>query len=145
MFFVVVLLYSSVNSLISTISKSPPLKVQEEIVTKLQSWLSTISNSTDNEGKVVLLHSLGNTGSPQAMKVLLEYVDDSDLDVQKVAISGLRMFTTLQVVQDALTDLLKEDASEEVCLEVLAPCSSYVNRMCSLILVYMSHCSLLYL
>jgi hypothetical protein len=88
--------------------------VQEEIVTKLQSRLSTISNSTDNEGKVVLLHSLGNTGSPQAMKVLLEYVDDSDLDVQKVAISGLRMFTTLQVVQDALTDLLKEDASEEI-------------------------------
>ena len=79
-------------------------------MTELASRLS----STDTEGQVVLLHSLGNTESPQAMKVLLEYVDDSDLDVQKVAISGLRMFTTLQVVQDALTDLLKEDVSEEV-------------------------------
>ena len=79
-------------------------------MTEIASRLS----STDTEGKVVLLHSLGNTGSPQAMKVLLEYVDDSDLDVQKVAISGLRMFTTVQVVQDALTDLLKKDTSEEV-------------------------------
>ena len=109
---------------------SPPFKVQEEIVTKLATRLTAISNSTDNEGKVVLLHSLGNTGSPQAMKVLLEYVDGSDLDVQKVAISGLRMFTTLQVVQDALTDLLKGDISEEVCLDWIVSCSLYCT--CSL-------------
>ena len=129
------------HCLITTILTSPPLEVQEEIVTKLQSRLSTISNSTNNEGKVVLLHSLGNTGSPQAMKVLLEYVDDSDLDVQKVAISGLRMFTTLQVVQDALTDLLKEDVSEEVGQQWLEPilhihslelCHSFLSFKCTI-------------
>ena len=108
------------------------LKVQEEIVTELASRLTTVSNSTDNEGKIVLLHSLGNTGSPQAMKVLLEYVDDSDLEVQKVAISGLRMFTTVQVVQDALTDLLKGDVSEEVCFSssyciILLYCNSVLQ------------------
>ena len=94
--------------------------MQGEIVVKLKDRLtSTAANST--EDKAHILHSLGNTGSPLAMTVLLEYVAHGNRDVQEAAISGLRMFTSSKLVQDAFVDLLEESSDEEVCVHGSPP------------------------
>ena len=65
---------------------------------------------------VHLLHALGNTGSKTAVRVLLRYLKEEDLDVQMTAVSSLRMHLNSERVQKALVQLLEKTKQEEVCL-----------------------------
>ena len=56
---------------------------------------------------VHLLHALGNTGSKTAVRVLLRYLKEEDLDVQMTAVSSLRMHLNSERVQKALVQLLE--------------------------------------
>ena len=68
----------------------------------------------DNDTMIHLLHSLGNTGSKAAVRVLLQYLKKEDLDIQLAAISSLRMHASSEAVQKALTELLENTKEEEV-------------------------------
>ena len=65
---------------------------------------------------ILLLHSLGNTGSRAAVRVLLQYLKEEDLDVQMAAVSSLRMHLSSEEVQQALVEVLEETIQEEVGL-----------------------------
>lgn len=70
----------------------------------------------DTDTVIHLLHSLGNTGSRSAVRVLLQYLKGEDLDVQMTAVSSLRMHLNSEKVQKALAELLEETMQEEVGL-----------------------------
>ena len=90
----------------------PSIKqVQEQVVTLLAARLS---DNQDTDDVIHLLHSLGNTGSKAAVRVLLDYLKEEDLDVQLAAIPSLRMHTSSERVQTAFTQLLGMSKNEEV-------------------------------
>ena len=86
-------------------------QVQERVVTLLAARLS---DNQDTDAIIHLLHSLGNTGSKAAVRVLLDYLKEEDLDVQLAAIPSLRMHISSERVQAALTQLLEMSKNEEV-------------------------------
>ena len=53
-------------------------QVQEQIVAKLAARLE---DKQDSGAVILLLHSLGNTGSRAAVRVLLQYLKEEDLDM----------------------------------------------------------------
>ena len=102
-------------------------QVQAEIVALLSARLN---DNLDTDTIIHLLHSLGNTGSKAAVRVLLDYLRKEDLDVQLAAIPSLRMHISSEKVQAALTQLLEINKNEEV------------GFICMRQLTSSSHCSL---
>ena len=86
-------------------------QVQEQVVALLAARLN---ENQDTDAIIHLLHSLGNTGSKAAVRVLLEYLKEEDLNVQLAAIPSLRMHISSERVQTALTQLLEINKNEEV-------------------------------
>ena len=86
-------------------------QVQEQVVALLAARLN---ENQDTDAIIHLLHSLGNTGSKAAVRVLLEYLKEEDLNVQLAAIPSLRMHISSEKVQTALTQLLEINKNEEV-------------------------------
>ena len=80
---------------------------------------------------ILLLHSLGNTGSRAAVRVLLQYLKEEDLDVQMAAVSSLRMHLSSEEVQQALVEVLEETIQEEVGLTLWCLCN-IASVSCSL-------------
>ena len=91
-----------------------------------------LAGKQDSDTIIHLLHSLGNTGSRSAVRVLLQYVEEEDLDVQMTAISSLRMHLNSEKVQQALVELLEETMQEEVGLPTSSNCPSHVHTASSL-------------
>ena len=86
-------------------------QVQEQVVALLAARLR---DNQDTDAIIHLLHSLGNTGSKAAVRVLLEYLKEEDLDVKLAAVPSLRMHISSKEVQTALTQLLMINNNEEV-------------------------------
>ena len=86
-------------------------QVQEQVVALLAARLN---ENQDTDAIIHLLHSLGNTGSKAAVRVLLEFLKEEDLNVQLAAIPSLRMHISSERVQTALTQLLEINKNEEV-------------------------------
>ena len=84
---------------------------------------------------ILLLHSLGNTGSRAAVRVLLQYLKEEDLDVQMAAVSSLRMHLSSEEVQQALVEVLEETIQEEVGLTLWCPCNMTSPNLCVLFIM----------
>ena len=100
-----------------------------------------LEDKQDSGAVILLLHSLGNTGSRAAVRVLLQYLKEEDLDVQMTAVSSLRMHLSSEEVQQALVEVLEETIQEEVGLahrqqhSPWCPCSMASPNLCVLFIM----------
>ena len=89
------------------------MKVSSDVVRRLAKRINSV-DSTDIDVIIHLIHALGNTGSHYAVKTLIHYLYQEDIDVQIAAIEALRMHTSDPAVQSAFILLLKGTYQEEV-------------------------------
>lgn len=101
-------------------SRAQP-NVAHEIETFL---LSLLEDAVSNEERDIaylidLILALGNTGSEEVVTTLLEYVNDPVQEVQIASIRALLKLTHLQLVRDALMEVLASNPQEEIVIMVV--------------------------
>ena len=66
-----------------------------------------------------ILHALGNTKSSLAIGYVIPYVQSDNKEVRKTAVSALRFFTSLSIVQQEFISILHKESSDSMVETIL--------------------------
>ena len=80
--------------------------------------ITAVSRENLDISIAVLIRAMGNTGSEEAVSIILQYVDDPVKRIQAAALSALVKFTHLEQVLDDLRGLIRSGINQELLNQV---------------------------
>jgi hypothetical protein len=81
---------------------------------KMVTFLTDRLTENNTDTLIHVLHALGNTKSSLAIEHIIPYVHYDDKDVRLTAVSTLRFFTGLPIVQQQLVSILHKESSDSL-------------------------------
>jgi hypothetical protein len=81
---------------------------------KMVTFLTDRLTENNTDTLIHVLHALGNTKSSLAIEHIIPYVHYDDKDVRLTAVSALRFFTGLPIVQQQFVSILHEESSDSL-------------------------------
>ena len=98
----------------SLVANAPPYREQ-----KMVTFLADRIVKDDPGITIHILHALGNTKSPLAIGYIIPYVQSDNKEVRQTAVSALRFFTGLSIVQQEFISILHKESSDSMVETIL--------------------------
>ena len=98
----------------SLVANAPPDQEQ-----KMVTFLADRIVKDDPGITIHILHALGNTKSSLAIGYIIPYVQSDNKDVRQTAVSALRFFTGLSIVQQEFISILHKESSDSMVETIL--------------------------